>query len=241
MARSLYKGARLGSRPPCLLCMGPGTGERAPLRLSHGVSVWLCEAHRSPAFVRRRAGRDLVRSLMGAWEAAGCLSAARSAALDGLLAAIRGPAPRARPGSYAWPELRREAEARIAAGQEPGAVIGLVRGRIGPGPARAPSVRTLQRWIAQGRWRSGGATGGAPPPPPSPRRTRRTRPGGAARPRRRTAVPRRPTRGAPRVGTGDPSCDVPPTRETAAAPERRINPPRGSFARAWGPPRAAAA
>ena len=35
MARSLYKGARLGKAPPCLICMGPGEGgvfpSRAPL------------------------------------------------------------------------------------------------------------------------------------------------------------------------------------------------------------------
>ena len=68
MARSFYKGQRLGKRPPCLLCMGPGEGERAELHLPHGVSVWLCEAHRSAEFLERRAGRDFTASL---WRAAG--------------------------------------------------------------------------------------------------------------------------------------------------------------------------
>jgi hypothetical protein len=170
MATSLSKGAGLGKLPPCLICMGPGQGGRAQLHLPGGVSVWLCEAHRSPAFQRRRAGRDLAASLMGAWRAAGCFSAARAAALDRHLARLAGPRrPRARPGSYAWPALRAEAEARFAAGERPAAVIAGLRERHRGGPARAPSRRTMMRWFGEGRWLGGGRAPGAP------RATRATR------------------------------------------------------------------
>ncbi len=59
MATSLYKGARLGKLPPCLICMGPGhgrAGPAAPAWRGGGVAV------RGPperGFQRRRAGRDL--------------------------------------------------------------------------------------------------------------------------------------------------------------------------------------
>jgi hypothetical protein len=80
--------------------MGPGAGGRAPLRLGFGVSVWLCGAHRSDDFVRRRAGRDLVVSLTAVWDAAGCLTAARRRALRSHLERIARLAhPRALPGS----------------------------------------------------------------------------------------------------------------------------------------------
>jgi hypothetical protein len=100
MPRSFYKGERLGKTPACAICMGRGHGPRALLHLPLGVSVWLCEAHRDPAWVRGRAGRDLVASLSVVWRAANCLTARRSRALDlfqaGLGAAQRA---RARPGS----------------------------------------------------------------------------------------------------------------------------------------------
>jgi hypothetical protein len=142
MPRSLYKGPSLGKHPPCLICMGPGEGERAKLHLPFGVSVWLCGAHRSAEFQARRAGRDFVFSLWRAWQAAGCLTAARSRALDAHRARLVGPrAPRARPGSYAWPELRRQAEARFAAGEPPRLVARELRERAGAGQARPPSPR----------------------------------------------------------------------------------------------------
>ena len=101
MARSLYKGERLGKLPPCAICMGPGEGPRAELHLGHGVRVWLCGAHRAPEFVTRRAGRDLVASLGAMWRAAGALTAARRRALEGHLGRLgSAPAARRRPGSY---------------------------------------------------------------------------------------------------------------------------------------------
>jgi hypothetical protein len=103
MAKSLYKGPRLGSRPPCAICMGPGEGERAQLHLPFGVSVWLCAAHRSEEFQRRRAGRDLFVSLSGAWDAGGSLTKRRMRALEAhraRLLATAAPPTRPLPGSY---------------------------------------------------------------------------------------------------------------------------------------------
>lgn len=189
MARSLYKGERLGNRPPCLLCVGAGTGERLQLHLGHGVAVWLCEAHRDPAFLRRRAGRDLVAGIGAVWSAAGCLTARRARAL----AAYRertvreAAAARSRPGSYAWPDLRREAQRLLAAGEPPQRIIRALRARAGRGEARAPSVRTMQRWLTQPPDYAP-ADPRSPPPPASRspsratlRRSKSSEPSGSAR------------------------------------------------------------
>ena len=120
MARSFYKGERLGKTPACAICVGAGQGRRAELHLPGGVRVWLCEAHRSVEFATRRAGRDLVASLLHVWSSAGCLTARRSRALDLHRARLTGPPPvRPRPGSYSWAALRAEAEAAFAAGEAP--------------------------------------------------------------------------------------------------------------------------
>jgi hypothetical protein len=159
MAKSFYKGEPLGSRPPCAICMGRGEGERAQLVLPGGVSVWLCGAHRSEAFQRRRAGRDFFFSLSCVWQAAGCLTARRRRALEvhreRLLRSAAGPASRARPGSYSWPELRREAEGLWASGTPLRAVIDMLRARVGRGEARPPSKTTMYRWFGEARWRGG--------------------------------------------------------------------------------------
>jgi hypothetical protein len=101
VARSFYKARGMGSRPPCAICVGAGTGGRERLHLPFGVTVWLCAAHRDDAFLQSRAGRDLVVSLLSVWRAADCVTRARSRALDAHLARFRGAAPAApRPGSY---------------------------------------------------------------------------------------------------------------------------------------------
>ncbi len=153
MARSFYKGERLGNRPPCLLCMGRGEGERAELHLPYGVAVWLCAAHRSAEFQVRRAGRDFVASLARAWAGAGCLTRARQRALDAHRARVlEGKTARERPGSYSWPSLRREAERRFAAGEPPRCVIRDLRSRERSGRAVPPSARTMRRWFGDRRW-----------------------------------------------------------------------------------------
>jgi hypothetical protein len=158
MPKSFYKGERLGSRPPCAICMGRGQGERAQLTLPGGVKVWLCAAHRSLEFQRARAGRDFWVSLRYVWEAAGCLTARRERALqvhrERMLREARGPAPRTRPGSYAWPDLRREAEALWAGGAPLSSVIERLRRRVARGEARPPSRTTMYRWFGEARWRT---------------------------------------------------------------------------------------
>jgi hypothetical protein len=166
MAKSFYKGEPLGSRPPCAICMGRGEGERARLVLPGGVSVWLCAAHRSEAFQRRRAGRDFSFTLSCVWQAAGCLTARRRRALEvhraRLLRHARGAAAsRGRPGSYAWPQLRREAERSWACGAPLGLVIDRLRARAGRGEARPPSKTTMYRWFAQARWQARAGPGDA--------------------------------------------------------------------------------
>ena len=147
----------------CGICLDRTRGRTSRLDLGYGVSVWLCEAHADPAFVRRRSGRDLVVTLQRAWSAYGCLTAARSKALDAHLRALRGAAAgtkaRPRPGSYAWPELRLEAERRFAAGAALTAVASDLRKRLATTPASPPSLTTVARWRAERRWLA------APQPP----------------------------------------------------------------------------
>jgi hypothetical protein len=59
---------------------------------------------------------------------------------------------RARPGSYAWPKLRREAEERFARGDGVIATILRLRERHAQDHATVPSIRTMRRWFSQGRW-----------------------------------------------------------------------------------------
>lgn len=166
MPRSLYKARGMGKLPPCAICMGPGAGGRAELHLPFGLKVWLCAEHRRPEFLTSRAGRDLVVSLMGVWRAAGCMTSTRGRALDSHLARLRSaPARAPRPGSYSWPVLRQEAEARFAGGEPPARVIADLRARHARDTANAPSRRTMQRWFAEGRWLSGGPTPGRPDAP----------------------------------------------------------------------------
>src|SRR5689334_13665923 len=91
----------------CAICADRTRGRTIRLRLTHGVTAWLCEAHASPAFQLRRGGRDLAEALERVWQASDCLTAARRRALAAHVALVSRdlPATRARPGSYAWPEL----------------------------------------------------------------------------------------------------------------------------------------
>lgn len=124
-----------------------------------GVSVWLCDtAHRSQEFQRRRAGRDFVLTLSGAWQAAGVLTRRRQRALEihqARLTARREQRPVRRPGSYSWPGLRAEAEARWAAGDPARVVIDELRARHRRAAALAPSRATMHRWFREARWAGG--------------------------------------------------------------------------------------
>jgi len=150
---TLYKARGLSTKlPVCAICVERTRGGTAQVRLSHGVAVWLCAGHASRDFQTRRSGRDFVRTLSGIWRANGCLTAARSRALHGHLASLAGRAARPRPGSYAWPALRRRLEDAYAAGTRPADVADSVQAQYSAHPARPPSRRTLERWAAQRRW-----------------------------------------------------------------------------------------
>jgi hypothetical protein len=139
---SLYKARNLPlKRPVCAICIDRTRGRTEEIRLGYRVSVWLCPGHASQASQTKRGGRDFVRTLMGVWQANGCLTAARHRALDAHLSQLRARPPHRRPGSYAWPDLRRRLEARYAQGAPPPNPHTSARARPTPPtpPAAAPS------------------------------------------------------------------------------------------------------
>jgi hypothetical protein len=136
----------------CAICVERTRGKTELVRLGYGVTVWLCQAHASTRFQRQRSGRDFVLTPQRLWHAHGCLTAARRKALDAHLAALQGRAARPRPGSYAWPALRRQAEERFARGAHPLQIADQIRREYAACPALPPSRRSLQRWHAERRW-----------------------------------------------------------------------------------------
>jgi hypothetical protein len=142
-------------RPVCAICVDRTRGLTVSVRLTHGVTVWLCEAHASPEFRSRRSGRDFVLTLQRLWAAHGCLTAARSRALSAHLAQAAGRPVTPRPGSYSWALLRRLAEEEFAEGGPPQATITRLRGLYSGGAAAPPSVRTMRRWHRERRWLDG--------------------------------------------------------------------------------------
>jgi hypothetical protein len=152
---SLYKARSVPTKQPvCAICVDRTRGKTQRVQLTHRVSVWLCADHACPAFQTRRSGRDFVTTLAGVWKANDCLTVARSNALAAHLQSLRQPKPeRPRPGSYTWPDLRRDLERAYADGTTtPGRAHTAVHAQHGAGPARPPSRRTIQRWHAQRRW-----------------------------------------------------------------------------------------
>jgi len=153
---TLYKCRGVPVKSPiCAICLDRTRGVTRVRELTHGVRVSLCQGHNSIEFMRRNGGRDFVVTLLRIWGAQGCLTRSRSRALDVHLAAVRATATRltrARPGSYAWPRLRREAEDRFARGDGVIATIDRLRDRHARDHAKVPTVRTMRRWFSQGRW-----------------------------------------------------------------------------------------
>jgi hypothetical protein len=149
---TLYKARNVPTKQPvCAICVERTRGRTRHVGFGYGVSVWLCEGHASSQFLSRRGGRDLVLTLTELWRANGCLTAARHKAMQAHLTRLRERPPRPRPGSYAWPTLRRGAEAEFAGG----ASVAHVHRRILAARfvnAEPPSARTVQRWCAQRRW-----------------------------------------------------------------------------------------
>ena len=141
--------------PICAICLDRTRGRTLIRELTHGVKLSLCEGHHSVEFMRSNAGRDFAVTLSRTWAAQGCLTRARSQALTAHLRAIRTSGTRVarvRPGSYAWPRLRREAEQCFARGDGVLATIARLRGEHARDHARVPSIRTMRRWFAQCRW-----------------------------------------------------------------------------------------
>jgi hypothetical protein len=153
---SLYKARGIPVKSPiCAICLDRTRGRTLERELTHGVRIWLCEGHHSVEFLRANAGRDFVVTLMRSWRAHGCLTRARSRALDAHLLAVRAlgkTVTRRRPGSYAWPRLRREAEEAFARGDGILSTISRLRERHLLDHATVPSVRTMRRWFSQCRW-----------------------------------------------------------------------------------------
>jgi hypothetical protein len=149
---TLYKARNLPlKRPVCAICVDRTRGRTEEIKLGYRVTVWLCPGHASQAFQTKRSGRDFVRTLIGVWQANGCLTQARHRALDAHLNQLRGRPPCPRPGSYAWPDLRRRLEAHYATGAPPISPANATHA-CQTCTAHTPSRRTLQRWHAERRW-----------------------------------------------------------------------------------------
>jgi hypothetical protein len=151
---TLYKARNVPTKQQvCAICVDRTRGTTQRVQLTHRVAVWLCHDHASREFQTRRGGRDFATTLDRVWKANDCLTIARDKALRAHLDQLRGTGrPRPRPGSYAWPDLRRALERRYAHGTTPHEAHTAVQHEHGAGPARPPSRRTLQRWHAQRRW-----------------------------------------------------------------------------------------
>jgi hypothetical protein len=150
---TLYKARGLSAKQVvCAICVERTRGKTHKVTLGYGVAVWLCSGHASREFQTRRSGRDFVRTLSGIWQANGCLTQARSRALHGHLTSLQTSSRRPQPGSYAWPELRRQVEAAYADGVRPKDMADSIHTTYAACPAHPPSRRTLERWAAQRRW-----------------------------------------------------------------------------------------
>ena len=148
---SLYKAKVPTKQPVCAICLDRTRGKTQRVGFGYGVSVYFCQGHASVEFLTRRSGRDLVVSLSEVWKAAGCLTTARHKALDAHLAALKPRPRRARPGSYAWPTLRVQAERLFSQGTPVTHVTDRIRAATFTN-ATPPSPRTIHRWHAQRRW-----------------------------------------------------------------------------------------
>ncbi len=153
---TLYKARGIPVKSPlCAICLDRTRGKTLERQLTHGVKIWLCEGHHSVEFMRANAGRDLVVTLLRIWRSHGCLTRSRSKALEAHLNAVSAlsrATPRRLAGSYAWPKLRLEAEQAFARGERVLAAIQRLRARHADDHATVPSIRTMRRWFAQGRW-----------------------------------------------------------------------------------------
>jgi hypothetical protein len=153
-----YKGGGTGPKKAvrCAACFPCSVaGQMIPLR--YGVTIALCEDHRDPAFVHSRGGRDFLAALTTTFESLGLRGARYGKAIRAFIAdvlAMGTPTPRHRPGSYAWPEQRRDAEAVWARGgsYHDGEAAVLAYFERPVAGMRAPSGHTIRRWWRDRRW-----------------------------------------------------------------------------------------
>lgn len=162
MLPTFYKRGSGRRNAPCLLCMTLHRGPTIEFFVGGRATVFLCEQHASREFRRQRGGRDFYLSMSKALTAAGCFTVGRQQALRALWKRDQErdaePAPtRPRPGSYAWPDLRRIVEDACRRG-----IVSLrklraliedhLRAELRRGRVRLPSDRTLRRWRIERRW-----------------------------------------------------------------------------------------
>lgn len=155
---------------PCMLCMTQHRGPTVEVYLGYGVTVHLCEGHASREFRRQRGRRDFFLSMSQAFSAAGCYTVNRQKALKAIWEQDRRrddepPSARPRPGSYAWPNLRRLVEDACRRG-----IVTLrklrevmedhVRSELRRGRVKLPSDRTLRRWRTERRWEDAASSSG---------------------------------------------------------------------------------
>lgn len=135
----------------CALCLG---GDQIlAVHLSYGVQIYLCARHGDKGFLRKDGGRELVRRLSTIWLASGVLTRTRVKALGAHIRRVRETMIATElPGSHAWKRERNDAERRFAAGESIEHVIRTIRDPAAWGERQPPSVRTIRRWYADGRW-----------------------------------------------------------------------------------------
>ena len=147
---TLYKAKVPTKQTACAICLDRTRGKTQQVRLAYGITITLCRGHASVEFLTQRGGRDFVLTMSELWKAAGCLTTSRHKALDAHLRALRPRRTRDRPGSYAWPALRLQAERLFAAGAARANVTHRIRTARFHN-AEPPSARTIHRWHHQQR------------------------------------------------------------------------------------------
>ena len=233
----VYKNRNAGpprKAPRCICCFpGNRAGQIVPLK--YGVHIALCDRHRDPAWMRSQSGRTFLSIVGTTFSSLGLKQPRFHEALDAFvrdLVAAERP-PRDRPGSYAWPELRRALEGRWAEDSRFHACADAVSAYVAERPAgwNAPSAATLRRWWREKRWLLGGPPR-AQPPSGSTARGGTGPPIAEAVTRRDRLVPHR--KGEQSTVTEPPATTQPPSRARRrrgaddvagrAPPVRRVEP-----------------
>lgn len=62
-ARGEFEAGPVGGGLPCAICAGTGQDPRRLMHLTHGVVVWLCEAHAGKRFLREDDGAVVAECL----------------------------------------------------------------------------------------------------------------------------------------------------------------------------------